>query len=138
MKLNSRASISIGIWLVTTVSLALWWLIHGLHQVRRIGEINPELSTEVLRGQRMLYGEGAFFLILLVIGGIALFYYNLREEKRHRQTEEFFAILTHELKTPLASLRLQVESIQEDLMATGPAKLLERLYQDSVRLELQL
>ena len=46
--------------------------------------------------------------------------------------------MTHELKTPLASLRIQVESLQEDLAGSEHVKIVDRLVKDSARLELQL
>jgi signal transduction histidine kinase len=85
----------------------------------------------------MLLWEGGILIASLVGGGLALFYYARREQKRHRQVEEFFAAFTHDAKTALASLRLQAESLKEDLGA-NPSPLLDRLLQDTLRLQLQL
>src|SRR5207302_2561603 len=75
---------------------------------------------------------------LLIGGGMALFYYARREQKRHAQVEEFFAAFTHDAKNALASLRLQAESLQEDYAESGQNPLLDRLLRDTVRLQLQL
>ena len=77
-------------------------------------------------------------IILLLGGGGALAYYLLREDKRNRQIQQFFAAFSHELKTPIASLRLQAESLEEDLAGVSGAQLARRLVRDSVRLEYQL
>jgi len=122
-------------WIGLTISMATWWLIYGLKQIEK----NSALAgSEVVRGERMLHWEGGFLILLLLGGGLALLYYSIRDFKRNIQVKEFFATLTHELKTPLASLRLQVESLQEDLSQTVHAPLVERLVGDSSRLELQL
>ncbi|MDZ4676597.1 MAG: HAMP domain-containing sensor histidine kinase [Oligoflexia bacterium] len=128
----------IGAWLALTVSLTLWWMIFGLKQIERLAAINHTLPEEIIKAQRMLHWEGSFLVALLVIGGIALFNFSRREQRRHNQMSEFFATMTHELKTPLASLRLQIECLQEDLQNTEHAVLIERLLKDSARLEVQL
>jgi signal transduction histidine kinase len=122
-------------WIGLTISMATWWLIYGLKQIEKNSALQ---GSEVLRGERMLHWEGGFLILLLLGGGLALLTYSVRDFRRNNQVKEFFATLTHELKTPLASLRLQVESLQEDLANTEHGPLVERLVGDSSRLELQL
>lgn len=128
----------IGGWVLLTVSMTVWWLIYGLMTVAKLAESPQADPVLVLRGQHMLHWEGGSLILLLILGGVGLFYYSFRELSRSRQIEEFFATLTHELKTPLASLRLQVESLQEDLVGTEHVRIIDRLVRDAARLELQL
>lgn len=124
-------------WLVVTVSLAAWWLVFGLSQARELGD-TAGVASRASQVQRMLLWEGGVFIALLVGGGTALLVAIRSERDRRRQVQDFFTAFTHDLKTALASLRLQAESLQEDL-AGGPAtRSLERLAKDTVRLELQL
>lgn len=124
-------------WLVVTVSLAAWWLVFGLSQARELQDA-VGVGDRALQVQRMLLWEGVVFIALLVGGGTALLVAIRSERGRRRQVQDFFTAFTHDLKTALASLRLQAEGLQEDL-AGGPAiRSLERLAQDTVRLELQL
>src|SRR4051812_46533676 len=109
--LRTVQSAFIGGWLLFTVSLAVWWLVHGLMQTKKFAVLSPEISERLIREQRMLYGEGPTPILFLIAGGIALWNYNRREQARNNQVKEFFGTLTHELKTPLASLRIQVESL---------------------------
>ena len=74
----------------------------------------PKFAPALTQGA----GIHALFPHALVGGGLALFYYAKREQKRHAQVEEFFAAFTHDAKTALASLRLQAESLKEDFGAT--------------------
>jgi signal transduction histidine kinase len=135
----------VGFWLVFSLSLAGWWMIFGLRQLDRIASLESQQAGELARHQKMLMWEGGALLLLLLSGGGALGYYIYLENKRFRQVNEFFATFSHELKTSIASLRLQAESLQEDFLPnTGKTfdehhvKLLDRLLKDSVRLELQL
>jgi len=137
--------IVVGAWLAFSLSLASWWIVFGLRQLERIGELETQQASELARPQKMLMWEGGVLLLLLVSGGSALGYFVYLENKRFRQVNEFFATFSHELKTPIASLRLQAESLQEDFLQDPNQKfeehhrkLLDRLLKDSVRLELQL
>src|SRR3989442_14062010 len=127
----------VGLWVAFTVTLAAWWLIFGLRQLDLINQSNLEGAVQLHRHYQMLMWEGGILIASLVGGGLALFYYARREQKRHAQVEEFFAAFTHDAKTALASLRLQAESLKEDLGA-NPSPVLDRLLQDTVRLQLQL
>lgn len=126
------------LWIATTVALAGWWLVFGLSQARQLRALGGETAAELGRVQRMLVWEGSVLLILLLGGGIALLVAIRREQARRRQLQDFFSLFTHDLRTTLASLQLQAESLQEDLgQAVGGASL-RRLMRDAVRLRLQL
>jgi two-component system phosphate regulon sensor histidine kinase PhoR len=134
-------------WMVFNLSLAAWWLIFGLRQIdfvqTTIAHLAPEQAehaghvADFVRQQRMLISEGSILIVSVVAGGGALLYYILRERKRGNQIRAFFATFSHELKTSIASLRLQVESLADDF-ADSSNPLFTRLVKDSVRLEIQL
>lgn len=128
----------VGLWVVFTVTLAGWWLVFGLRQLELLNRLNLEGAADLNRHYQMLLWEGGILIISLIGGGLALFYYARREQKRHAQVEEFFAAFTHDAKTALASLRLQAESLREDFANVEPNPLLERLLSDTLRLQLQL
>lgn len=134
----------VGTWLVFSLSLATWWIMFGLNQLDRINALDIKQASEIARYQKMLMWEGGVLLFLLLSGGTALGYFVYQETKRFRQINEFFATFSHELKTSIASMRLQAESLQEDFENPEQSfdehhrKLLSRLLKDSVRLELQL
>jgi two-component system phosphate regulon sensor histidine kinase PhoR len=127
----------VALWVTFTVTLASWWLIFGLRQLDRLNQLHVEQADQLQKHYQMLLWEGGILIAALIGGGLALFYYARREQKRHAQVEEFFAAFTHDAKTALASLRLQAESLKEDLGA-NPSPLLDRLLQDTLRLQLQL
>ncbi len=110
-------------WLVFTVSLAAWWLSVGLTLTNR---------------HRMFLWEGATFIVVLVCGGVALLVAIHREDRRRQALEMFFMSFTHDLKTSLASVQLQAEGLREDQTDPSTRLPLERLLQDTVRLQIQL
>jgi len=126
------------LWLLLTVSLAIWWLIFGLGQARRLREVGGPAVDSAGQIERMLLSEGVFFLLLLVTGGVLLLVAIHRESARRATVEAFFMAFTHDLKTALASLQLQTESLQEDLPEAAENPNLQRLKKDAVRLQLQL
>ena len=128
----------VGLWVVFTVTLAGWWLVFGLRQLDLLNSLKLEGAADFHRHYQMLLWEGGILIISLIGGGLALFYYARREQKRHAQVEEFFAAFTHDAKTALASLRLQAESLREDFGEAEPNPLLDRLLSDTLRLQLQL
>ena len=80
--------------------------------------------------------EGAFFLAVL-LAAMAVVYRAVREQAELRQRQEnFLAAVSHELKSPLASLRLSVETLaMRDPPAARRAELVQRLLGDLGRLQ---
>lgn len=80
--------------------------------------------------------EGTFFLLVL-IGAMSVVYAALREEHDlRRQQEDFLASASHELKSPLASLRLSAETMAlRDPPPRRRSELVQRLLSDVGRLD---
>lgn len=110
-------------WLIFTVSLASWWLSVGLALTDR---------------HRMFLWEGAVFIVVLLVGGVAILVAIRRENRRHQALETFFMAFTHDLKTSLASVQLQAEGLREDGPDPAQSGPIDRLLQDTVRLQIQL
>ena len=110
-------------WLIFTVSLASWWLMVGLELTNR---------------HTMFVWEGATFIVVLVGGGVAILWAIHREDRRRQALEMFFMSFTHDLKTSLASVQLQAEGLREDQPDPATREPLDRLLQETVRLQIQL
>ena len=134
------------VWLLVVLLIGFWWGSLLLGKAKRIAELESQLGiafSETLsqweRTQRMLFWEGGSFVVLLLGSTSVLFWFYWRDLRRARGVEAFFASLTHELRTPLTSIRLQAESIADQLGRDSDQKiLLDRLLDDSVRLETQV
>ena len=80
--------------------------------------------------------EGAFFLLVLGGGILVLWRVLRREADLLNRQQNFLAAVSHELRSPLASLRLTTETLLlRDLAATDRRGLLERNLEDLRRLE---
>ncbi|WP_345948458.1 MULTISPECIES: HAMP domain-containing sensor histidine kinase [unclassified Mucilaginibacter] len=61
----------------------------------------------------MILGEGSMFIIV-IMGGATLFHKSLNKERRLQdQKKNFLLSVTHELKSPLAAIKLYLETIQK-------------------------
>ena len=126
------------LWLAFTVSFAAWWLKFSLDHIGRLQALQPELLDHWARQKRMVLWEGSAWLVLLVLGGAALIALMYQERQRARRLRDFFASFSHDIKTSLASLRLQAETLQDELGPSAGSPVLDRLVGDTVRLQLQL
>ncbi len=89
----------------------------------------------------MILWEGGTFVILTFLLSATLLYYYLKDQKKTKALQTFFAGLTHELKTPLASIRLQADVISDlvkDSQSQSLSKMTERMVEDSQNLEMQM
>jgi len=128
----------ISIWSVFTLSLAGWWYIYSMSKLERLGEIDLEFAEQLASSQRMLAWEGAFLLLCILGGGLTLAYFVIQDSRRQHRVMDFFLTLSHELKTPLAGIQLQAESLRDDLVGTPHEKVLTRLLKETGRLNTQL
>ena len=97
-----------------------------------LAQIRSESSTT----RNMFLYEGLVFLVLLAAGSTILML-SVRSEVRFKQARELFlAGATHELKTPLASLRLYAETLgRAGLKDEDRARIHRRMVEDVGRLE---
>lgn len=126
------------LWVFTILCIGSWWLFLVIKLSKHLEEANVNTGVDYIR---MAKWEGGFFLGLLAIISLSLIYLYLQELKQTSSLKAFYASLTHELKTPLASMRLQTEVIN-DLIEQNKTQNLnsfgKRLIEDSKRLELEM
>ncbi|MDB5154584.1 MAG: two-component sensor histidine kinase [Mucilaginibacter sp.] len=85
--------------IIYAVAELLWW---GYMLVR----LQPQRTAMVL-------GEGCTFIVVFVVGAISLHNSIKKERKLHEQKKNFLLSVTHELKSPLASIKLLLQTIQK-------------------------
>jgi signal transduction histidine kinase len=105
------------LWAMVLLLIGAWWiyLIFNFESIL--------MHTDRIRVTKMIVWEGGSFLILLLLLSISLLLLYLKDLKKTKSLQAFFASLTHELKTPLASIRLQGEVINEILTAKNDTTL---------------
>jgi len=102
-------------------------------------QLEQALTTEEFHRLNQYAWEGAFFLLALALC-IAVIARALRAEAHvHEQQESFLALVSHQFKTPLASLQLSLETLA--LRAPPPQAartLIDRMLADVARMELMV
>lgn len=123
---------SIFAWLIFVLSLTGWWLYFGITTLSRAATY--DVPSQLARHQRMLFAEGCVLMFCLLSGGIALFYFSYRTYKEKSAKEMFFASFTHDLKTSLFRLQLEIEKLGHSI----PNDKLSPLLKNTRKLQLDL
>jgi len=138
-RLSSRLKyLILTVWILFTLSLAGWLFYFSYEQIARLQALGGEEMVDAVRYQRMLLWESTVLFTSLLGGALVIALYMFRDQERSRKLKNFFLTFTHELKTPLASIQLQAESLAEDLGESQHKSLIERLRSDTNRLGIQL
>ena len=131
---RSSSSLLFGLVLFLSFALVMWWTMFLLMAsgdltraseslvasdidgaARALGAENPPHLAELgTRRQWMFALEGAFFVLVLLGCGWLYLGSVRRENELQRNQDRFLAAATHELKTPLATISLLLESLREN------------------------
>lgn len=110
----------------------IWW---GYHLVELTREVSSE-SSSVGRRVTMVMGEGAVFLIIVLVGVWQIHRSIRRDLKLSERQHNFMLSVTHELKTPLAANKLYIQTIaKRDLTKEQRDQILARAIEENDRLE---
>ncbi|MGZ4044409.1 MAG: two-component sensor histidine kinase, partial [Bacteroidia bacterium] len=71
--------------------------------------LHQKKKTQVM----MIVGEGTVFLLLLLFGVYKVKQAHNKEFELTNQQKNFFLSITHELKTPIAATKLQLQTLQK-------------------------
>lgn len=143
-KTRSRFYLLISFSVMMLLLLGSWWLF----LVFKLSNALEGITSQKPQGNliNMIKWEGTTFIVFLIILSITLLYIYFQDHKKTKALQAFFSSLTHELKTPLASIKLQSEVINDLLEDEALEKntkekfqkYTKRLIQDSIKLEDQL
>jgi two-component system sensor histidine kinase CiaH len=120
-------------WLLTAYMVAalVWWFIElmqlneQLHTFRigSAGVHTPAAEMERRRNIMQYVGEGSMFLLLTLVGAAFVHRAARRRIRLDEQQRNFMMAVTHELKTPIAVIRLNLETLRkhalDDTTRTG-------------------
>jgi signal transduction histidine kinase len=115
-------------------------LLPGIVVTNRRATLSPNVDRQLLAEQRrhiaQYLWEGSFFIIALA-ACIAVIARALRAEARViEEQESFLALVSHQFKTPLASLQLSLETMAMRPLSPEQARtLIDRMLSDLARME---
>ena len=131
----------------------LWWEVLLARQSKQLSDEQKEIvalniSYKILLEQNftliekkknhqlwMHLGEGTVFLILLSLGVLKIYNIRKRENELARLQNNFLLSVTHELKSPLASVKLQLQTMQKHKLDEATQNnLLQKALVDNERL----
>ena len=108
--------------IIYTVLQVIWW-------GRLLLAAKPDSLT-------MILGESAVFIFIFIVGVYYMHKAIKGESKLHRQQRNFLLSVTHELKSPLASIKLYLETIlKRDLDPAQQKSFLKNSLKDIERLD---
>jgi len=131
MKTGSRSIIIFSILFGYIILQFLWWEILLVRQTGKIIEKDQRLielsisdnnllieQVEALHHKKkmqvvMIVSEGTVFLLLLLFGIYKIKQSHNKELELTNQQKNFFLSITHELKTPIAATKLQLQTLQK-------------------------
>ena len=130
----------------------VWWFIVLYQQNREMYELRLELIRDLpaaayekekaiiddgsWRNNAKYIGEGVTFLVLILVGAVYLYRSVRRQFRAQQQQQNFVMAITHELKTPIAVSRLNLETmLRYQLDAPRKEKLLQVTLQEMLRLD---
>ncbi|MCE3229669.1 MAG: two-component sensor histidine kinase [Bacteroidetes bacterium] len=131
MKTKSRSIIILGILFGYIILQFLWWEILLVKQTGQIIELKQklievsvadvssiekevaELHNKKQMQVMMVVGEGTVFLLLLLFGIFKIRQAHKKELELTGMQKNFFLSITHELKTPIAATKLQLQTLQK-------------------------
>jgi two-component system, OmpR family, sensor histidine kinase CiaH len=135
--------------LLYIIAALIWWFIALERQNRRITEIRIDAAEKqhdtiamldaIADGNRktaQYIGEGVTFLALILVGAVFVYRAVRRQIRLAAQQQNFMMAITHELKTPIAVAKLNLETLQKrKLDETKQQKLITNTLQEAGRLD---
>ena len=136
--------------LLYIVAALVWWFIALSNQNEQMTEFKLQdlrkddiqyqekflkIGEEKRRKTAQYIGEGSIFFLLIAAGAIFVYRAVNRELKLSRQQQNFMMAITHELKTPIAVSKLNLETLQlRKLDESQQQRLIQNTLQETNRL----
>lgn len=135
MKARSRSILILGILFGYILLQFLWWEVLLVKQTGQIIDLKQKISELSITNEStlineiallhqkktmqvmMIVGEGTVFLLLLLFGIYKIKQSQDKETELNNQQKNFFLSITHELKTPIAATKLQLQTLQKQKLS---------------------
>jgi signal transduction histidine kinase len=104
--------------LAITIALLVVWVVYVVRSVSRIREMAGRIGVSSANPHWVILGVGCI-LFFLLIGGLTYQLAQTLAARRYSQKqEEFVSNVTHELKSPVAAIKLHAQTLQQADLST--------------------
>ena len=133
------------------IAALIWWFIalsrqnelmsiYKLYDLKKEDVNYTEKKNKILSDKRkktaQYLGEGGTFLLLILAGATFVFRAVRRELRLSAEQQNFMMAITHELKTPIAVTKLNLETLQKHKLAEAQQeRLIDNTLQETNRLD---
>lgn len=107
-----RTKVTFSLLALLAMGQVVWWAYLLIDQQNLIATLNPDFQEKTTHFQRMIIFEGAFFVFFW---SLSLWYtYKTYKEQIQlkRAHSAFLGAISHELKTPIANIRLCLDTLE--------------------------
>jgi len=120
--------------LVVVIALLVTWIIWAVSSGNRLAELAQRVGVTNPRGHWVILGIGCGLLGLLIVFITHQLARSLAEYRYARKQEEFVSSMTHEMKSPLAAIRLHAQTLEQDVSADERRESVGYILRESERL----
>jgi len=126
----------IGVQIAWIVLMAVWinWYLENNLSIKEFAqELRPDLFTAEV--EWLILFEGCFLMLLILSGVYVIFVYWNKQNRLNQTQSNFVASVSHELKSPLASIQLYLETLKyQDVSKEDSKDFIETMLSDTTRL----
>jgi len=126
----------IGVQIAWIVLMAIWinWYLENNLAIQKFAQkIRPDLFTAEIKW--LILFEGCFLMLLILAGVYVIFVYWNKQNRLNQMQSNFVASVSHELKSPLASIQLYLETLKyQDVSNEEEKDFVETMLSDTQRL----
>ena len=120
--------------LVVVIAVLVMWIIYAVSSGSRLAELAQRVGASGPTWPWVILGIGCGLLGLLIVFITHQLARSLAEYRYARKQEEFVSSFTHEMKSPLAAIRLHAQTLEQDLTAAERSESVEYILRESERL----
>ncbi len=112
-KRSIRIIVSYVLSLLVALSLLVWWIVYVIQASSTINEFAARLGAGGSRYHWIALVVGCVLFAILIAGLTFQLAQALAERNYSRKQEEFVSNITHEMKSPLAAIKLHAQTLQQ-------------------------
>ena len=120
--------------LVVVIAVLVMWIIYAVSSGSRLKELAHRVGASGPTWHWVILGIGCGLLGLLIVFITHQLARSLAEYRYARKQEEFVSSMTHEMKSPLAAIRLHAQTLEQDVTTTEGSESVEYILRESERL----